>query len=134
MRILFLCVANSARSQMAEGLARRMFADRAVVASAGSAATGVNPHAIEVLNELGIDISSHRSKSVTEIDAASFDTIITLCAEEVCPVVPGRVARLHWPLPDPVRAGAAEISIRFREVRDELSRRLEAFGREHGLV
>src|SRR5437870_4130533 len=104
MRILFLCVANSARSQMAEGLARHMFGDRAVVASAGSAATGVNPHAIEALKEAGIDISAHRSKSVADLDAASFNTIVTLCAEEVCPVVPGRVARLHWPLPDPAKA------------------------------
>ena len=134
MKILFLCVANSARSQMAEGLARRMLGDRAVVASAGSAATGVNPHAIEALKEVGIDISSHRSKAVSDVDAASFDTIITLCAEEVCPLVPGRVARLHWPLPDPVQAPPDQVAAKFREVRAELRRRIEAFGREHGLM
>jgi arsenate reductase len=133
MRILFLCVANSARSQMAEGLARRMFGDRAAVASAGSAATGVNPHAIDAMNEIGIDISSHRSKSIAELDASSFDTIVTLCAEEVCPVVPGRVTRLHWPLPDPARAPAGEIAAKFREVRDELARRLSEFAREQGI-
>jgi arsenate reductase len=133
MRVLFLCVANSARSQMAEGLARRMFGDRATVASAGSSATGVNPHAIDAMNEVGIDISSHRSKSIAELDASSFDTIITLCAEEVCPVVPGRVTRLHWPLPDPARAPAGEIAAKFREVRDELARRLSDFAREQGI-
>ena len=134
LRILFLCVANSARSQMAEGLARHMFGDRAVVASAGSAAAGVNPRAIAVLMEEGIDISSQRSKCVADIDAAAFDVIITLCAEEVCPVVPGRVSRLHWPMPDPTRSPEPETTARFRATRDEIRRRLDAFGREHGLL
>ena len=134
MRILFLCVANSARSQMAEGLARHMFGGRAEVASAGSAATGVNPHAIEALREIGIDISDHRSKSVSDVDASAFDVVVTLCADEVCPVVPGRVARLHWPLPDPAAAHAAERQSRFRETRDEIRRRLEDFGRARGLL
>jgi arsenate reductase len=118
---------------MAEGLARHMFGARAVVASAGSAATGVNPHAIDALREIGIDISGHRSKSVAEVDAASFDVVITLCADEVCPVVPGRVARLHWALPDPAAAPDAERPAAFRRIRDEIRRRLEAFGRERGL-
>ena len=134
MRILFLCVANSARSQMAEGLARRLFGDRAVVASAGSAAAGVNPYAIAALGELGIDISAHRSKCVDELDAASFDVIITLCADEVCPVVPARVTRLHWPLRDPVGGSIFSVQSRFRVTRDEIEKRLEAFGAERGLV
>jgi arsenate reductase len=134
LRILFLCVANSARSQMAEGLARVMFGDRAVVASAGSAATGVNPTATDVLKEQGIDISAHRSKSVADVDAASFNLIITLCAEEVCPIVPGRVERLHWPLPDPTNAPAGETLSRFRAVRDDLRQRLETLGRTRDLV
>jgi len=134
LRILFLCVANSARSQMAEGLARHMFGDRAEVASAGSVAAGVNPHAIAVLNDQGIDISSQYSKSVADLDAASFDVIVTLCAEEVCPVVPGRVTRLHWPLPDPTKSPEAEVVTRFRETRDEIRRRLEAFGHERSLI
>jgi arsenate reductase len=134
LRLLFLCVANSARSQMAEGLARAIFRDGAEVMSAGSAATAVNLTAIDVMREAGIDISSQWSKSVQDLDAGSFDVIITLCAEEVCPVVPGRVTRLHWPLPDPARAPEAAVVTRFREVRDEIRRRLEAFGRAHGLI
>ena len=133
-RILFLCVANSARSQMAEGLARHLFGGRAVVGSAGSAATAVNPHAIEVLREIGIDISGHCSKSIEEVDAASFDVIVTLCADEVCPVVPGRVTRVHWPLADPVMAPPPEVLARFRATRDEITRRLAAFGQERGLI
>lgn len=125
-RILFLCVANSARSQMAEGVARQVFGDRAEVASAGSVPTSVNPHAIDALKEIGIDISGHRSKSVQDIDAAAFDLIVTLCADEVCPVVPGRVTRLHWPLPDPASAPEDQKPQRFREIRDEIRRRLEA--------
>ena len=136
MSILFLCVANSARSQMAEGLARRMFGERARVQSAGSAPSAVNPLAIRVLAELGIDISHHRSKSVEEIDPSTIDVVITLCAEEVCPVFLGHAERIHWPLPDPSFAPGDEEArlARFREVRDEIARRLEAFGRERGLI
>ena len=90
-RILFLCVANSARSQMAEGLARALLPDVDVL-SAGSQPTMVNPYAIEALAELGIDISTHRSKSVDEIAPANLDFVITLCAEEVCPVLSGTFA------------------------------------------
>jgi arsenate reductase len=134
MRLLFLCVANSARSQMAEGLARHLFDRRVEVASAGSGATRVNPNAVAVMREADIDISSQWSKSVTEVDSSSFDVIVTLCAEEVCPVVPAGVERLHWPLPDPVAAPPAELLDRFRATREELRRRLEAFGRERGLL
>lgn len=123
-KILFLCVANSARSQMAEGLARAQFGDRAVVASAGSVPTHVNPRAIAAMAEIGIDITGHQSKSVDDIDPGRFDLIVTLCADEVCPVVPGRVARLHWPLPDPAAAPPDQAAARFREVRDEIQRRL----------
>jgi arsenate reductase (thioredoxin) len=133
-RILFLCVANSARSQMAEGLARRIFGDRAEVQSAGSQPTRVNPYAITVLGELGIDIASQRSKSVGDIDLSNIDLVITLCAEEVCPVVPGKIERLHWPLPDPAGAPADRALDRFRTTRDEIERRLLAFGEERGLI
>ena len=124
--LLFLCVANAARSQMAEGLARAMFGSRAVVASAGSQPSRVDPMAIEVMNEIGIDISGHRSKSVDEIDPASVDTVITLCAEEVCPVWPGRFERMHWPLPDPAdpRATPDQLRARFRATRDVIRRHL----------
>lgn len=133
-RLLFLCVANSARSQMAEGLARHLFGDRVTVQSAGSAPTRVNPNAIAALAELGIDASGHTSKLVNDIAPDSIDIVITLCAEEVCPVYPGRVERLHWPLPDPAGAPPDQAMARFREVRDMLRTRLEAFGRERGLA
>lgn len=134
MRILFLCVANSARSQMAEGLARHLFGDRASVQSAGSAPTRVNPHAIAALAEFGIDITGQSSKHVADIPPESIDLVITLCDEEVCPVYPGRVERLYWPLPDPAGAPPDQASARFRAVRDMLRTRLEAFGNEHGLI
>ena len=124
MKILFLCVANSARSQMAEGLARAMFGDRAEVASAGSAPSRVNPLAITAMAEAGIDISAQRSKSVDEVGAAGFDLVITLCVDEVCPIVPGRVKKLHWPLPDPAAAPPDQALEKFRHVRDEIARRL----------
>ncbi len=124
MRILFLCVANSARSQMAEGLARALLGKKADVMSAGSTPARVNPLAIEALRELGIDIAHHQSKNVDTIDPASVDLVITLCADEVCPVFLGRAKRLHWPLPDPA-AGPTETALqRFREIRDDLQKRI----------
>jgi len=118
--ILFLCVANSARSQMAEGLARRRFGDRVRVQSAGSRPSTVNPRAVAAMAELGIDLSAHTSKSVDAIDPASVDTVITLCAEEVCPVFLGNATRLHWPIPDPITDDD------FRAARDAIRARLEA--------
>ena len=103
-KLVFLCVANSARSQMAEGLARHLFGDRVHVQSAGSQPSRVNPHAIAVMAEIGIDILTQTAKSIDAIDVAHADLVITLCADEVCPVVPAKVKRLHWPLPDPVAA------------------------------
>lgn len=124
--VLFLCVANSARSQMAEGIARALVGGRLPIQSAGSAPSQVNPLAVRALAEIGIDASGHRSKSVGEIDRASVDTVITLCAEEVCPVYLGAARRLHWPLPDPAGHNEGEEAglERFRSVRDELSRRI----------
>src|SRR5262245_58031552 len=119
--ILFLCVANSARSQMAEGLARMMFGDRATVQSAGSAPSHVNPIAIEAMREIGADLSSHISKPISAIDPATVDIVITLCAEEVCPAYLGAARRLHWPIPDPAGLHG------FRAARDAIRARLEAF-------
>jgi thioredoxin type arsenate reductase len=126
--VLFLCVANSARSQMAEGLARSLAPEGIKVWSAGSRPTAVRPEAITVLEEIGIDISGHRSKPVDEIPAAEVDTVITLCGEEECPVFLGQVTRLHWGLPDPaaVQGTEEERLNAFRGVRDELRRRIEA--------
>jgi arsenate reductase len=130
-RILFLCVANSARSQMAEGLARKMLGSEVEVLSAGSRPSKVNPYALEAMSEIGIDISGHRSKSVDEVDAASVDLVITLCAEEVCPILPGRVRRLHWPIPDPASddpvISPENLRRRFRVARDEIESRLLTF-------
>ena len=123
--VLFLCVANSARSQMAEGLARARFGDRVRVQSAGSTPTRVNPAAVAAMGEIGIDIRAQSSKAVSGLDLAGIDTVVTLCAEEVCPVVPGTVRRLHWPLPDPAAAAEEMRPQRFREVRDAIAARLE---------
>jgi arsenate reductase len=126
--LLFLCVANSSRSQMAEGLARVRFGDRVPVASAGSSPAAVSPFAIAALDEVGIDISGHRSKSVDTIDPESVDLVVTLCAEEVCPAFLGKARRLHWPLPDPA-AGAGSDAERldgYRAARDAIARRLDA--------
>ena len=126
--ILFLCVANSARSQIAEGVARSMVPAGTKVWSAGSRPTTVRPEAIAVLKEIGIDISHHRSKAVAEIPAAGVDTVITLCGEEECPLFLGEALRLHWGLPDPaaIVASESERLDAFRNTRDELRRRVEA--------
>lgn len=126
--VVFLCVANSARSQMAEGLARARAPEGWRVFSAGSNPARLSSTAVEAMREIGLDISSHRSKGMEDIPLEEADLIVTLCAEEVCPVVPsGRAKRLHWPLPDPASVTgdpAAQLE-RFRAVRDELARRIE---------
>jgi len=123
--ILFLCVANSARSQMAEGIARSLAPQGVKVSSAGSSPASVRPQAIQVLKEIGIDISGHRSKGLDSIDAGSVDAVITPCAEEVCPVFLGKAHRVHWGLPDPAGVTGTEETRpnAFRAVRDELRRR-----------
>jgi thioredoxin type arsenate reductase len=126
--ILFLCVANSARSQMAEGLARATLGDAVRVQSAGSRPSGLNPWAVEVMGEIGIDISAQRSKPVDDIDPATVGTVVTTCAEAECPVFPGDVRRLHWPIADPATAdpavGREEMLARFRTARDQLKGRI----------
>ena len=126
--VLFLCVANSARSQLADGIARSLAPAGVAVWSAGSQPTRVRPEAIATLAEIGIDIAHHRSKSVSEIPADQVDTVITLCGEEECPVFLGRARRLHWGLPDPAGVGGsdADQADAFRRTRDELRRRLAA--------
>jgi arsenate reductase len=140
-RVLFLCTGNSARSQMAEGLLRHMAGDRFDVTSAGVAPTAVRPAAIEVMRELGIDISSQRSKSVDDFVGSEFDYVITVCdnANEQCPVFPGRTNRLHWSFDDPAAAQGDELArlAVFRRVRDEIHERLQEFvadNREQSLV
>jgi protein-tyrosine-phosphatase len=127
--ILFLCVANSVRSQIAEGIARSLAPPGVKIWSAGSRPTKVRPEAIAVLKEIGIDVSGYRSKSVAEIPAEEVDTVITLCAEEECPLFLGNAQRLYWGLPDPAAAIGSEHEIlaAFREIRDELYRRITDF-------
>ena len=130
--VLFLCVANSARSQMAEGIARALAPAGVQVSSAGSAPSGLNPLAVRALDEIGIDIRHQYSKSVNDVPLDGVDAVVTLCAEEVCPVFLGKAMRVHWGLPDLASAGRndEEELQRFREVRDELRRRLSrVFGR-----
>lgn len=121
--ILFLCVHNSARSQMAEGIARSLAPQSIKVYSAGSKPTEVRPEAVAVLKEIGIDISMHRAKAISEVPASEIDTVITLCAEEECPVWLKKAFRLHWPLPDPAASNRGLSA--FRLVRDELFKRLK---------
>ena len=132
--VLFLCVANSARSQMAEALARARWGARVRVQSAGSRPSRVNPYAIAVMAERGLDLASHTSKSVDTIDPASVDLVITLCAEEVCPAFLGSARRLHWPIPDPASKDPSiprdEMLRRFRTARDTIKAKLEAFARD----
>lgn len=129
-RVLILCTGNSARSQMAEGLLRHLASDRFLVESAGVDPTSVRPEAVSVMSELGIDISSHHSKSVNEFVGSHFDYVITVCdhANEQCPVFPG-TKRLHWSFHDPAKVTGSEATIleAFRKVRDEIRARLESF-------
>lgn len=131
MKILFLCVANSARSQMAEGLARHLLGPGAAIMSAGSAPTKPNHYAIEAMADRGIDITTHTSKSFASLDAAAFDYVITLCAEEICPWLPGKTRRLHWPIDDPASSEPAltpeVFRRRFAAARNEIEARIEAF-------
>lgn len=138
MNILFMCVANSARSQLAEGLARQIFPN-AEIESAGSHPGKLNPFAVQVMKEIGVDISKHYSKSYDNLSPkfiVNLKYIITLCAEEVCPVMSSQTAeKLHWPFPDPASKEPLpeeELLRRFREARDNIKTRLLEFKKELG--
>lgn len=130
-RVLILCTANSARSQMAEGLLRALHGDRFEVHSAGAKPTSVRPEAIAVLAEIGIDISHHRSKSVDEFAAEPFDYVLTVCdnARDACPVYPGHATRIHHSFDDPAAVTGAEPErlAAFRRVRDQIRAYLATF-------
>ncbi len=136
-RILFVCTGNSARSQMAEGLARHLAASGVEVASAGTHPAGVSPLAVEALRDRGIDISGQRSKAIEDVPGG-FDYVVTLCdtAARNCPVLPARRARLHWSLPDPILAGSndAERQRFFHRLRDDIERRLREWMAGEGLL
>lgn len=130
-RVLFLCTANSCRSQMAEGIINHFFGGQIEAFSAGTETSFVNPAAIVVLKEIGIDISAHRSKNLAEFDGQSFDYVITLCglANETCPLYIGGTKKTHIGFDDPAKAqGTKEEVLReFRRVRDEIKEKLIAF-------
>ena len=123
-RVLFLCTANSCRSQMAEGIVNHFWKDRLEALSAGTQASFVNPLAIEVMKEIGVDIAKHRSKNLSEFDGQNFDHVITLCgdANETCPLYIGTTKKMHIGFDDPAKAtGSAEdVRREFRRVRDEV--------------
>lgn len=130
-RVLILCTGNSARSQMAEGLLRDLAGDKFEVESAGTVASFVRPQAIAAMNEIGIDISSHRSKSVEEFIDRPFDYVITVCdnANESCPTFPVKTERIHWSFDDPAEAEGTEEQklAKFRGVRNQIRERLLGF-------
>jgi arsenate reductase len=128
VNILFLCTGNSCRSQIAEGWARHAGGNSIVVQSAGIEAHGKNPRAIEVMREVGIDISGQESSIVNDDMLQDADIVVTVCghADEQCPVLPPGVTKLHWPLTDPAKAAGteAEIMAAFRATRDEIKGRV----------
>ena len=130
-RVLFVCIHNSARSQMAEGMLRAWAGDRFEVASGGTEATGVRPEAIAAMAELGIDISGHASKTIERFMGQPWDWLIPVCEEgcEACPYVPGAKAVLRWSFDDPSSATGSEEQrlAEFRRVRDELATAIQAF-------
>jgi arsenate reductase len=130
--ILILCTGNSCRSHLAEGILRAAAADLIEVASAGSKPAGyVHPKSIEVMKEIGIDISGHHSKHLEEFLSRPVDTVITVCgnADQVCPMFPGQVNRFHWGFDDPAHATGSEEEIlaEFRRVRDQIRLVFEAY-------
>jgi len=130
-RVLFRCTHNSARSQMAEGFLRALGGDRFEAASAGTEATRVHPLAIRVMNEVGIDIGGHSSKTVDRFLSQPWDCVITVCdnANERCPIFPARTTRLHWSFEDPSAARGPEderLNV-FRRIRDEIAGRIRGW-------
>jgi arsenate reductase len=137
-RVLFLCIGNSARSQMAEALLRYYAGDRFEVHSAGLEPKGVNPHTLRVMDEIGIDIRSQQSKSVAAyLGRIVFAYVITVCsnAEANCPIFPGYTVRMHWPFDDPAAAAGSdgEIMAKFRQVRDQIAAQIQTWLSEQGI-
>ena len=133
MNILFLCIGNSARSQMAEGLAKKMLGSKYTIKSAGSMPSGsVHPNAVLAMNEIGIDISDQYSKSIKDIDddfMNNLDFVITLCAEEICPTLNNDAKKIHWMNEDPDNDNFSEVQLKiaFTKVRDNLYNLIKKF-------
>lgn len=137
VKVLFICTRNSARSQMAEGLLRTMYGDRYQVLSAGTEPVGVDPFAVKAMQEIGIDISHHRSKSIKEFADMQIDYVVTLCeqAKEVCPFFPATLQSLHKSFDDPASAeGTDEERLeKFRRIGQEIKSWIEeVFGVKDG--
>ncbi|MFC6102192.1 arsenate reductase ArsC [Olivibacter domesticus] len=134
-KILVLCTGNSCRSQLAEGYLRAFAEDKAEIYSAGIETHGVNPKAIQVMKEDGIDISNHTSNHVDEYDHIDFDYVITVCdnAKESCPFFPTKAQKFHHNFPDPAKATGTneEVMNQFRAVRDEVKAYAEEFVSKH---
>ena len=135
-RVLFLCTGNSARSQMAEGWLRHLAGEQFEVYSAGTHPVGLNPSSVEAMAEVGIDISGHRSKHVSEFVTQPFDHVITVCdrAKESCPTWSGPTHLSHWSFDDPAGATDSDEARRnlFRRVRDEIFKRIKTFLTQDG--
>ena len=131
LKVMFICTANSCRSQMAEGLARELGKGLIESYSAGFMATEVHPNAITVMNEIGIDISKQNSKIIEDTTLRKTDVVITLCskAEKYCPVLPSEIRHIHWPIRDPVltRGNEELITNDFRRARDEIKEKIQDF-------
>lgn len=129
VKILVLCTGNSCRSQIAEGYFRHLAGDRVDVKSAGLDPKGLSPKAIEVMKEVGVDISNHTSNHLKEFLNEEFDFVITVCdnAAKNCPIWPKKTERLHWPFPDPAIATGTETEILevFRKVRDDIDMKVK---------
>jgi arsenate reductase len=127
-KVLFLCVQNSARSQMAEGFARAMAPQQVEIWSAGTKSAAVHPLAVQVMKEAGLDISGQASKTLGDVPWRDADTVVTLCgeADEACPALDGGVRRVHWPLPDPAASPKKEMEKAFRDARDEIRWRVSS--------
>ena len=126
--VLFLCVHNSARSQMAEAWARKLGPSGTEIWSAGTLPGRVHPDAVTVMAEVGVPLEGQTSKAIDSVPWREADTVVTLCgeAQEACPVLPTGVRRVHWPLPDPAAAPEAERLKAFREIRDEIRWRVSS--------
>ncbi len=135
-RVLFLCAHNSCRSQMAEAFLRQLAGGRFDAESAGAEATRVNPDAVRVMKEIGIDISAHRSKDASEFLGQRFTYVVRVCdrAKETCPIFPGAMKYLEWGLDDPAAAKGTEAErlAVFRRVRDEIEQRVQEFVEREG--
>ena len=130
-RVLFLCTHNSARSQMAEALLRRLAGERFEAQSAGTRPSGLHPLALAVMREIGVDVSGQQSKDVGEYTQVAFDYVITVCdqAREECPILPAAGQQIHWSIPDPAEADGDEATrlAAFRRARDDLEARIREF-------